>query len=89
MSLLNNPPGNMTVHAMEEMDEDNLDILDVEQAVLTGEILRFEKGDARGTKYVVEGLVANHRAPVAVVGRFTTNGRYLIMAVYEKSDSEE
>lgn len=33
----------MSVHAMEEMAEDNLDILDVEQAVLTGQIVRTEK----------------------------------------------
>ncbi len=29
----------MTVHAMEEMAEDDLDILDVEQALLNGQIV--------------------------------------------------
>ena len=47
----------MTVHSMEEMAEDDLDILDIEQAVLNGQVVRREKDDPRGTKYVVEGLV--------------------------------
>lgn len=49
----------MTVHAMEEMAEDNLDILDVEQAILNGPVARIEKGDPRGTKYVVEGFAVD------------------------------
>ena len=46
----------MTLHAMEEMAEDNLDILDIEHAILGGHISRVEKGDPRGTKYVIEGF---------------------------------
>ena len=46
----------MTVHAAEEMAEDDLDILDIEQAVLIGQIVRAKKNDPRGTKYVIEGL---------------------------------
>jgi hypothetical protein len=33
----------MTVHAMEEMAEDDLDILDVEQAVLNGRVVRTNR----------------------------------------------
>ena len=40
----------VTVHAVEELAEDNLDILDLEQAVLTGQIVRTEKDDPRGPK---------------------------------------
>ncbi len=40
----------MTAHAMEEMADDNLDILDVEQAILGGRIVRTEKDDPIGTK---------------------------------------
>jgi len=47
----------MSAHAMEEMAEDKLNILDVEEAVLNGRIARTEKDDPRGTKYVVEGLL--------------------------------
>ncbi|MEG4807308.1 DUF4258 domain-containing protein [Microcoleus sp. F8-D3] len=40
----------MSAHAMEEMAEDLLTILDVEEAILNGQIIRVEKGDPRGTK---------------------------------------
>jgi hypothetical protein len=39
----------MSAHAMEEMAEDFLTILDVEEAVLTGQITRITKDDPRGT----------------------------------------
>jgi hypothetical protein len=70
------------------MAEDNLDILDVEQAILDGEISRIEKGDPRGAKYVVYGIAMDGQTPVGVVGRFT-NGRYLIITVYKINESGE
>ena len=79
----------MTIHAMEEMAEDNLDIIDIEHAILTGRISRIEKGDPRGTKYVMEAFAVDEQTPIGVVGRFTTAGRYLIITVYEIADSEE
>jgi hypothetical protein len=78
----------MTVHAMEEMAEDDLDIIDIEHAISSGQLVRSEKADPRGTKYVVEGLAADERTPVGVVGRSATR-RYLIITVYEITDSEE
>jgi hypothetical protein len=42
----------MSAHAMEEMAEDMLTILDVEEAVLTGQVIRVEKDDPRGTKFI-------------------------------------
>ena len=41
----------MTLHAMEEMAEDGLDILDIEHAILNGQIVKRSKLDARGIKY--------------------------------------
>ena len=78
----------MTVHAMEEMAEDNLDIVDVEQAVLSGQLVRREKHVARGTKYVVEGLAADSETSVGVVGRFQGRERYLIITIYEISKDQ-
>ena len=78
----------MSAHAMEEMAEDDLDILDVEQAVLNGRIARIEKGDPRGTKFVIEGTGMDQTTPVGVVGRFTGDERYLIITVYEITDLE-
>lgn len=76
----------MTVHAMEEMAEDNLDILDIEHAILNGRVARTKKGDLRGVKYAVEGLAVDEQTSVGIVGRFTTDGRYLIITVYEITD---
>jgi hypothetical protein len=73
----------MSGHAMEEIAEDNLDIEDIEQAILNGRIGRIERDDPRGTKYVIEGTAVDGRTPVGVVGRFVTMGRFLIITVYE------
>lgn len=78
----------MTAHATEEMAEDLLTILDVEEAVLNGHIIRVEKDDPRGTKYVVAGTALDQQMPVGVVGRFLSNGRYLIITVYEITELE-
>jgi hypothetical protein len=73
----------MSAHAMEEMAEDMLTILDVEEAILRGQIIHIEKDDPRGTRYVVVGTALDQQTPVGVVGRFASNGRYLIITVYE------
>lgn len=78
----------MSAHAMEEMAEDLLTILDVEEAVLSGQVVRLEKDDPRGTKYVVVGTALNQQMPVGVVGRFASTGRYLIITVYEVTELE-
>lgn len=76
----------MTSHATEEMAEDNLDIFDIEQAVLNGRLAKIEKDDLRGTKYVIEGIGTDQVTPVGVVGRFTGAERYLIITVYEVTE---
>jgi len=78
----------MTAHATEEMAEDLITILDVEEAVLNGHIIRVEKDDPRGPKYVVAGTALDQQTPVGVVGRFLSNGRYLIITVYEINELE-
>jgi hypothetical protein len=78
----------VTIHAMEEMAEDELDIVDIEQAVLTGQVVRREKDDPRGTKYVVEGFATDGETLVGVVGRFQGSERYLILTVYEVSKEQ-
>lgn len=40
----------MTAHAMEEMAEEDLDILDIEEVIFSGKITRIEKDDPRGDK---------------------------------------
>jgi hypothetical protein len=78
----------MTVHAADEMAEDDLDILDVEQAVFNGKVVRIEKDDPRGAKYVIEGLAMDGETSVGVVGRFVSAERYLIITIYEVNKDE-
>ena len=76
----------MSAHAMEE---DGLDIEDVERAILNGRIVRIEKDDPRGTRYVVEGIGSDRLTLVGIVGRFTGTERYLVITVYEISTLED
>ena len=73
----------LSEHAYEEMDEDDLDVLDVESAILTGEIERVLTTDPRGTRYVVVGKGTDQETPVGVVVRFVEHDQLLIITVYE------
>jgi hypothetical protein len=73
----------MTVHAMEEMAEDDLDVLDIEEAVLNGQVVRSNKDDPRGTRYTVEGMALDGQKLVAIVGRFHGTSRFVIITVYD------
>lgn len=73
----------MTVHAMEEMAEDDLDVLDIEEAVLNGRVVRTNRREPRGTIYTVEGTILDGAKLIGVVGRFHSNSRLLIITVYD------
>lgn len=79
----------MSAHAMEEMAEDDLDVEDVERAILRGTIVRIERDDPRGTKYVIHGLAVDGITLVGAVGRFASIERFLIITVYEVTEPEE
>ena len=61
----------------------------VEHGILTGRVARIEKDDRRGRRYVLEGFAVDQQTSIGIVGRFTANGRYLIITVYKTSDSQE
>ena len=63
----------MSAHAMEDL----LTILDIEEVVLSGQVIRVERDYPRGTEYTVAGTALDQQTPVGVVGRFASNGRYL------------
>lgn len=71
----------MSAHSMEEMAEDMLTILDVEEAVMRGQVIRVEKDDPRVTKYIVVGTALDQQTPVGIVERIASNGRYLIITL--------
>ena len=73
----------LTEHAYDEMEEDHLDVLDVESAVLTGTLDEVLTVDPRGTRFVVIGNATDQVTPVGVVGRFVEHDQLLVITVYE------
>lgn len=73
----------LTEHAYDEMDEDLLDVLDVEAAILTGKLDQTLTHDPRGTRYVVCGRATDEKTPVGVVVRFVNPDELLVLTVYE------
>jgi hypothetical protein len=78
----------LTRHANDEMAEDNLDIFDIENAIFTGKIVKVEKDDPRGTRYVIKGFAVDGITPVGVVGKFTETERYFVITVYDVTEKE-
>ena len=69
-------------HAAEELEDDELDILDLESIVLTGEIIERQTDHRTGeTKYVIRGLTLANSAG-CVVAKFDSVGRAVIITVY-------
>jgi len=72
----------MTLHAEEEMSDDELTIFDVERGVLTGEIVERQK-DAQTDewKYLVRGhtVIGDD---IVVVGKIGLTGKLVIITVY-------
>jgi hypothetical protein len=73
----------MSEHAYDEMDEDNLDVLHVEAAMLGGRIDQALTRDPRGTRSVVVGTACDELTPVAVVVRFVERDQLLVITVSE------
>lgn len=73
----------LTEHAYEEIDEDHVDVMDVESAILTGEIDQVLTMDPRGTRYVVIGAGTDLKTQVGVVVRFVEHDQLLIVTAYE------
>ncbi len=72
----------MTLHAEDEMDEDNLSIFDIEQVVLTGSIMdRQRDRRTKGWKYRIEGRTASD-ARAAVIVKLSPTGTVVIITVY-------
>ena len=72
----------MTLHAEEEMADDNLSIFDVERGILTGRIIERQKDHATAEwKYLVEGeTIAGNL--VIVVAKLSVTGKLVIITVY-------
>jgi predicted Fe-Mo cluster-binding NifX family protein len=73
----------MTLHAEEEMDADGFSILDVENALLTGELVgRQTDRESRERKYLIQGPSADQTADLVVVAKFGRGDQFIIVTVY-------
>ena len=72
-----------TIHALEEMDEDDLDETDVRYAILHGEISAELTDDPRGKRFVVLGNTKDSARSLEVVCRFLPSGLLRIITVYQ------
>ena len=74
----------LTLHAEDEMVQDGLTSFDVENALLTGEIVRRQRDSYRGEwKYVVEGRTLGSEIAV-VVTKLAFSRKLVIITVYVK-----
>jgi hypothetical protein len=72
----------MTLHAEEEMEDDGLSILDVEHAILTGEITERQRDqETQEWKYLIAGNTLADE-PVIVVAKLALTGTLIIITVY-------
>ena len=71
----------ISIHANEEMSNDELTSIDVENAVLTGKITKRFTKEVRGTRYQVTGRALDGR-PVMVICRILGNRWLRIVTVF-------
>ncbi len=73
----------MTLHAEEEMNDDNLSIFDIERIILTGSIIEQQKDRAtEESKYLIEGDSITNGSAV-VVAKMSIAGKLIIITVYK------
>jgi hypothetical protein len=72
----------MTIHAEEEMADDDISILDVEHVILTGEMIERQQDHETGEwKYLIAGPPLAD-APIIVVAKLALTGTLVIITVY-------
>jgi hypothetical protein len=74
----------MTLHAEDEMNDDDLSIFDVERAILTGEIIERQADHMTGEwKYVVTGRSV-HGDDISVVAKISVTGKLVLITVFRE-----
>lgn len=72
----------MTLHAVEEMEDDGFSIFDVERCILNGTITERQKEAASDEwKYLVHSLTFTDRG-ISVVAKFSITGKLVIITVF-------
>ena len=72
----------VSTHAADELEDDNLTILDLENVVLSGQIVERQRDrKTRETKYVIQGSTLDGTAAEVVV-KIGHTGKLFIITVY-------
>jgi len=75
----------LSSHAEEEMLDDELERIDVENAIIKGRIEKKLTEDVRGTRYRIEGPARDGRL-IHVICRFKEDANLIIITVYALSE---
>ncbi len=79
----------MTLHAEDEMEDDELSIFDVESVILTGEIVERQKDlQPDQWKYVLTGSCLTGEV-TCVVGRISITGKLVIITIFRGTSGEK
>jgi hypothetical protein len=79
----------MTIHAEEEMESDHLSILDVEEIILTGEIVEKQQdAETQEHKFLVSGTTLDS-VRANVVAKLSVTDKLVIITVYLEDDEYE
>jgi len=81
-SLVRNGLYYLTEHADDEAMQDNFDIYDIENGILTG---KLRKTWPKEGKYEIIGSSLDGR-PIGIVCRFTQSGKVRVITVYEDKE---
>ena len=74
----------MTLHADDEMDEDELSIFDVESVILSGKIIERQKDQSSGEwKYLVKGESLTGESVVTVT-KIGPTGKLIFLTVFRE-----
>ncbi|MBM3131493.1 MAG: DUF4258 domain-containing protein [Chloroflexi bacterium] len=72
----------MTIHAEEEMNDDELTIFDIEHAILTGAVIGKQRDSSTNEwKYLLRGCTLTSK-DVIVVAKLSPIGKLVIITVY-------
>ena len=72
----------VSIHAAEEIDDDNLTILDLENIILTGEIIKRQRDRKTGeVKCIVRGLTLGE-LPAETVVKIGPTGKLVVITAY-------
>ena len=72
----------VSTHAADELEDDNLTILDLENIVLTGQVVERQRDrGTRETKYVIQGATLDGTAG-EIVAKVGHSGKLVVITVY-------